>query len=607
MFWFYNDPFFMEDWGSEPRISECLRLPTEVAVADLEAALAASAERHEALRTFYERPGSQAPRQLVLATYQPPITIGSPDAVQPVSMFDQPSFRCQATVEGSSVLSAVLVANQIDLDGTSMAKIAREVEDSLAPDSESNIGIAAGKIQPIDLAELEHGANLRAKARGQRAIQYVQALRAHAPRNFLPALSWKYSSGITRSATLQDETLSDAAESIAHRCGVSVPSVFHAGICKVVSDWTRTSRFLFSTAIANRWGRNVRDYVGRLSSAVECWFELAPDDTYRSMIERTHRSLIRSYFFGNRDIGACTMDGARVNEIAGSSLAKPILIEYMNYSSSVKSTWSTDGRQAFAETEPGPTDHLWFNISPFSDTTNLNVRSDAALLSEADGIEILEQLADFILQAADELECLVQRRGDRVEAWGGIPGTRWLEIGDSRFSANRIETNIKLCHGVSASAVYTSGTDSLVAYIAGPEANLIEIHEHLLIETSNDFLVKIPSLYILTSEAPAFEDSEDSWKGVAVVDQFRPVGDYPDRVAVNERFGILREAFIECNGPSEVDPTKSYAALGGSYLMIPGMIELLRANGYTGLRPSDFLGLSSMASLAMRMQRVPAF
>jgi hypothetical protein len=603
MFWFLNDPFFMEDGDSEPRISQSLLLPIDTSITNLKAALEISVERHEALRTFYEHPGSGAPRQLVLAAHQPSITIGPVDEVQPVSIFDQPSFRCQATVDGSRVLSATLIANHIDLDGASMAMVAREVEDSLVSHSRPGDEITASRIQPIDLAELELNSDPRAKARDQRASRYFQKLRANAPRNFLPALSWKFASDDTRSVTLQDGTLLEAAESIANRCGISVPSVFHAAICNVVSDWTRTPRLLFSTAVGNRWNPNVRDYVGRIASAVDCQFELAPDDTYRAVLKRTHNSLLQSYLFANRDIGVCSMESTMVNEIAGSNLAKPIFIEYLDYLGGFENTWPPDG-QPLHQREAGSTGLLWFTVSPFSNTTSLNVKSDSAVLSEEEAVEILQQLTIFMQRAANDLDRPVRQLRDRASAWGGMPETRWLELGTSRFSANRIETNIERCHGVSAAAVFTNGSGSLIAYVAGASADLVEIHEHLLFETSQDYLIKIPSLYILTAEPPAFGEREDSWEDLSVIDRFGPADDYSARVTVDERFEMLKDAFIRCNGSVEVSPTKSYAALGGSYLMISGMLELLRSNGFTGLDPRDLLSLSSMASLAKRMQRV---
>ncbi|MDN3243179.1 condensation domain-containing protein [Glycomyces tritici] len=603
MFWFYNDPYFMEDWGAEPRISQRIRLPDGTSIANLEAALSASAERHEALRTFYERPGSEAPRQSVLAAYRPEVTIGPPDAVQPVSMFDRPGFRCQATVDGATVLAAMLVANQVDLDGTSMAMIGREVEVFLFSGGRSRPVIAADRLQPIDVATSELASDFRAAVRGERAVQYFRELREDAPRNFLPSLSWKYGSGNTRSVTLLDKTIMEAATSVADRCAVSTPSVFHAAVCKVVSDWTRTPRFLFTTAVANRWNKKVRDYVGRLASTVDCRFELAPDDTYRSVLKRTHSSLINAYFFANRDIGACMMDNARASETAGSTLASPVLIEYLDYLSNVAIVWPHEGQDIYPGVGEARTDHLWFNISPYRNATSLNVNSDAAVFSETDTIEILRQLVDFIQRAANGLDRPVQRSGDCSDAWAGSPETRWLEFGASRFSANRIEALIERCEGVVAAMVIVSGTDGLVAYVAGVEVDLTEIHERLLVESSHDPLVKIPALYVLTSEQPESAHRAASWQASPVIDQFSPIDDYPARVFVDERFEVLKQVFTECNKSSNVDPTRSYSALGGSYLMIAGMMELLRNSGYTGLDPGDFLGLGSMASLAKRMRR----
>lgn len=603
MFWFYNDPYFMEDWGTEPRMARRLRLPRRTPMANLEAALAASVERHEALRTVYERPGREAPKQLVLAAHRPAVTIGSLDAVEPVSIFERPSFRCQVEVDGSTVSSALLVANLIDLDGASLAMIAREVQAFLASGGQTGDGDTGCTIQPIDLAALEGTADSGAESRGRRAMQYFQKAREHAPRNFLPSLSWKHGSGRTRSVTLLDGTAMEAAASIAERCRISVPSVFHAGICKVVSDWTRAPRFLFSTAVANRWGRNVREYIGRLAVGVDCQFELAPDDTYHSVLRRTHKSLFNAYHFSGRDFGAGAMEDARANETAGSVLAKPVLIEYLDYLGDAEVGWPTDGQYVHSMVEETRNDHLWFNISPYRNMTILNVNSDAAMLSEADGAEMLRQVVGFIRDAAEALERPVQYPGDHAEPWGREPETRWLELGISRFSANRIEASIECCEDVSAAAVFTSGIDSLVAYVAGPKADLVEIHERLLVESSHDPLMKMPSLYLLVDEPPTHAKREPFWKETPVIDRFSPADDYPVRVIVDERFEILKQAFIACNGPANVEAAKSYGALGGHYLKISGMMELLRVSGYTGLDPGDFLGLGSMASLAKQMRR----
>lgn len=604
MFWFYNDPFFMEDWGSEPRIWHRLRLPSQTLKASLEAALAASVERHEALRTYYERPGSAAPKQLVVAAHQPLITIGAPDEVQPVSIFQQPSFRCHVEVDGPSVLSALLVANLIDLDGASIAMIAREVENFLTPGEQSDRVATASKIQPIDLAKLELSSNHKADVRDRRAVQYFKEVWERAPRNPLPSLSWKYSSGNLRSAILRDYNLLEAAKSIASQCRVSVPTVFHAGICKVLGDWTRKSRFMFSTAVSNRWGMGGRDYVGRLAAGVDCHFEINSGDTHRAMLERTHKSLMNGYFFGNRDFGACAMEGVRVNGLAGSSLAKSILIEYHDYLEDVEGPLPKDGKRTHTGIESGRIDQIVFNIKPFSNFTNIDMKTDAAVFSDVEAIEMLQCLVDFIQQAAMEPDSPVSRPKNTTATLGNIAETRWLELEGSRFSANRIQANIELCPGVSSAAVFASGVDSVVAYIAGSEASLIDIHESLLVETSNDFLIRIPSLYLQVLEPPVSNKIEEgSWRLLPVFDRFRPDNDYSVRVAIDKRFETLKEVFIECNGDLEVDPTKSYAALGGKYLMISGMMELLRNRSYTGLSPADFLGLSSMSSLAKQMRR----
>lgn len=595
MFWFYNDPYFMEDWGSEPRAVLPLRVPERTSIADLEDALAASAERHEALRTFYTRPGSGEPMQRVLAAYRPEVAIGPLAAVEAVSIFERPGFRCQAEVEGGVVGSAWMVANLIDLDGASMARVAGEVEAYLA---DGTLPASAG-MQPIDLAASERGGNPGAEARAERGMRRARELRREAPRNFLPALHWRYGSGTTRSATLLDGAVMKAAESAADQCRITVPSLFHAGICEVVSEWTRTPRFVFSTAVANRWRRSVRDFVGRVASTVDCGFERAPDDTYRTVLKRTHSALANAYLHANRDFGAGVMEDARSDELTGSVLAKPVLIEYLDYLRDAGITLP-DGRHTHATTEERRTDHLWFNIVPLPNTTSMNVNSDAAVLSETDAFAMLHQVVDFIQRAADGPDAPVHRPGSGGGAWGGIPGARMLESGGSRFSADRIEANIERCDGVAAAAVFMDA-GAPVAYVAGAGSDLVAVHERLSVESSHDPLVKAPSLYVQTSEPPQSRHQESAWRALPAADRFAPADEYASRVVTDERFEVLTRAFVECHGPTEVCPTESYGALGGRYLAIAGVMELLREGGYAGVDPGDFLGPGSMSAIAGRM------
>lgn len=603
MFWFYSDQYFMEAWGSEPRIQRRLRLPGGTSIASLQAALDGSAQRHEALRTVYERAGNGVPRQTVLAAHRPSIVAVPLDEVPPVGVFDEPSFRCQAIVDGSEVISAVLIANIIDLDGHSMALVAREVEGAVRHGGEPGTDLSSGGMQPIDLAMSELAADQESRERGQRAIRHFSELRRDTPRNFLPSVGWKFASDEIRSVTMSDQTLGQSAESIAADCRVSVPSVFYAAICKVVSDWTCTSRFMYTTAVANRWNAGLRGFVGRLAAAADGQFERSDDDTYRSLLKRVHRSLMRTYFFARCDTDAYAVEAAKVDQSAGSSLSRSVFIEYLDFLGNVENTWSAD-REPVSTVKPGRADNLWFNLSPFRNTVSLNVNADAAVLSEADAVEILRQAFDFVRRAAEDLDSPVRRLGAPGGRWGMRSDARWIELGDRRFSASRVEAAIGTRGAVSASAVFARDRDGLVAYIAGAEADLVEVHEHLLMEATHDPLIKVPSRYLLTAGAPSAVHRQDLWKTLPAVDRFEPSLDYPERALVDERFEVLKTAFAECIGPSDVAPTKSYVELGGTYLMIPAMMDRLRSRGYTGIDPGDFLGLGSMAALAHRLRTV---
>lgn len=595
-FWFLNEPMFLREYGPEHYVERALRLPADLTRVELEWAVNAAADAHEALRTVYGELETGEPQQRVLARYAPPLIERGDGAVEPVDIRERPSFRCLIRTEGDTVTEATIRANQIDLDGYALARLGTEIETELAGGSARR----GEPVQPLDCAAVESQA---ARQDGSNeAILALTDLWRTAPRNFLPPLALVVDGGTGDTGeghlmTLLDVDLFARVADFAERHGVSAASFFHAAIGAAMAAWTQTFDLFVTTAVSNRWRSECKEMIGRIASEVDCGLEFPEDATAADFIELTHARLMRAYPRAVRDEEAGVAAKDRIDSEAGSVLSRPVRIEYLDFHTAAAELPPGAGRRRISqEIVDGDFDHFIFTVFPSDRGLGLSMTC-GRIMAEADEAAAVFNgvvaLADAFL---DDPRAPLSTLLELVPSRTRTDSHDWITTGNSRHSLERLREGALSLPGVARAEARAEG-DGLVLLVAGDRPDLTALHEWLLVRASHDPLIRVPTSYRLLEPAQGDPD----WTAGRTVATMAVREDYRPSTDDDPRIKAMADVFRRCNPGRPCDPAKSYAALGGRFTRIPGMVAGLRELGCE-THPGDFTGLASLAAIARRQR-----
>lgn len=588
IFWYYNQPTFREEWGHVPLISHRLALPEGTSAAALQSALDRCAERFEALRTVYEPPGIERPRQRVLPAYQPVMFEADAPDEPDFDLSRAPGFRCRIVRDGDAVVSADLLANQIDLDGHSMVIVERCILALLAGDADP----FPSAVQPIDCAEAE-GSRAGLIAGSGKGLAWHAEARPRVARNFAPLSG---SDGATGIAQLRVPDLLDWAEQAARLSRTTEPTVLQAAIGLVLHGWLGVEDCLMSTAVSNRWRPGLRHAVGRFAAEIDWIFTLDPKWTADRFLQEVHATLLAGYRAGARDTGACTMAAVRDNCAFGSSMAKPVFIEYLDFlRDHAPLRHSVQDMEFRYETRPGANTRLRFDLIPRWPGMEIRLETDIRLASRSESELLLRSIASAVEALSEGPDRPLGAIMDEIAAptFDHISRGPWIELGASRFSPRHVREAALGCEGVVDAAVEV-GEDaaSIDLHVVGA-ADLAAVHDHLSQVASNDPLVVVPGRYLAVPHLPGARQAVPEPGAV-----FVPRTDYRARIVTDARAAAVIAAVEECNPGLRADLARTYAENGGDYMMIPGIVGEIERQGYTRPHPDWFLGLASLAAIA---------
>lgn len=588
IFWYYNDPAFFRAWGNEPVLRRRLHLPPGTTAERLTQVLDECADRFEALRTVYAPRPDGVPEQIVLAAHRPPlIERGSEDPRFDVS--ERPSLRCLVDMDGDALAGAEIVANQIDLDGYGIEALRTMIERRLSEGADFAELVGDDPLQPLDLAEAE--AEPRMLRFSHRGVAAQSVIRDRTPRNALPVAGPGERRARQRTV-LCDPDLLERVEYLGRACGASPASIFHAMAVAVIAAWSGEDRIALTTATANRWRPGARGLIGRLASEADYVFDVDGAETAAAWFKRVHGVLLPGYRHAVRDYGACTMQAIRENARAGSSLGKTLFVEYLQFPPEVLNRPTTPlVRTVFTETEPGRFDQIRFDISPMPPGVEIVLTTDTAILPAAEAQRMVNLIANLLRRCADRADLPIGAMTAAIEPSPSRP-IEWITGGGMRFDAERIRRHLRAAAGVIDAAVRLGADGGIEAVVRCEEVDAVALHEHMLREAGVDPLACVPTAYLLLPPDPACEDGAT---------RFVPTEDYCPASGDDPRIAAVAEAFAALHPGAAVDPARSYAELGGRYLLIRALVARLERAGWSGAVPDDFLAPASLAAVARRL------
>lgn len=606
LYWFYSHETFRRAWGHAPLIQQDLRIPPGTTVTDLQHALDECARRFEAVRTVYAKQAAAHPVQMVLRHHSPRIIEEFTDEASSFDILAEPSVHCRIERDGTAVLKAQLVGNQIDLDGIAIAIVAQTIHDHIASGGgEPPYRPPVAAPHPIDIAAREQN-DASWQARSKKGIARFKQTRRRAVRNFLPFVRPEPRQRIHYSE-IHDPLLLKRVTDLAERNRVSVATVFHAAIGLYLSHWLETGPVFTSTAVSNRWIPSLRNSVARMASEVDWVYDAGDDTTAAQMLKRMHGELLQAYTYSWRDLGACIMEAVRDNCDYGNRFAKPVFIEYHNYMEQDTALHHTiTERLHLASTEDGGLNRLRFDIEPRWPGVRFALAADETIATADQCHALAEGIVAVVESICDDPETGVAELGAKHArtSFDFGPPSDWLWWKGSRYVLPRMRTAFLACEGVQEVDFLASPDgEELAALVTGPEVDLPSVYERILQTANGDPLLCVPTLYAVVDGLP--EDLPRDLGSLSASDRvtrtFTPRLDYSPDVQ-DPRAEALLAAFRRCHPGVAVDAARSYAELGGDFLMIPSIVDELTRVGLRGADPDDFLGVMPLAVIARKLK-----
>ncbi|AVT40949.1 condensation domain-containing protein [Plantactinospora sp. BB1] len=604
IFWFYNHPW-REESHRPPEFSRSLEIPEGTTVSALQDALNRCVQKFESLRTTYSRPGTDPPRQHVLASYEAPVLSFEEARRTEFSILDRPAVRVAVPDTHGAVGKAYLVVNQVDLDWLSFAIVKRFVECDLARGRRGPAPEFNADFHNIDLARWESGQ----VAQSTRRIEWMRELRRRIPRNVMPVRRDGYPAGDEGRRVVAEALVPEIlprVEALARACRVTVPTVVHAVIGLLLAGWLRRDDVYLYSEVANRWQPETLHMVGRAATVVICEVRADPAQTARWLLVETHKALLKAYWNSQRDFGAWRMDGIREDAEFGSSFALPVVVDYADgLGGRPEPGQQLDRETVRVETRDGGANEANFHLTPLGTGLRIELTADTSAFSPEEAATALRLLAQLLRTVSGQPETPVADLL-RLVTLGPPRGVEGLaRLGESRFDADLIRRRITEFPGVERAEVFVDGLagSPVRAHLAGAAVDLTGLHEHMMLAAAGSPLIHLPTAYRLVRTAPDGTAGEAGWLAREATAQLRPRDGYRPTVEDDERIRALVRVFESRHPGSACDPARCYARAGGEYLLVPSMMVGLREAGFEGAEPADFISLASLAAVARKLRR----
>ncbi|UZN03413.1 hypothetical protein [Cellulomonas sp. S1-8] len=610
IFWLSNYVASRQGGDGAPLIQWGVDVPPGATVGGLEEALGRCARAFEALRTVYVDAGARSAEQMVLRSHHPRIVDDREDGSGWLDISREPSVHCRVRQEDGALVRVTLVANQIDMDGWSMARVSRLLTDLLSgvPFEDAARGTSL-VLHPLDAA-LQLEADDKHVRRALRGLAWVAEEQSRTPRNPLPVDRSAGAPGGQRGYSALEPGLMRDLRTVADVARVTAPTLVQAVIGILLARWTSTSRLFVAPAVSNRWRPESRTSIGRYATWAATVVEAQEDVPLAQCLRTAHRNLLQTYVCSPADFAEQPVVKSRADAGFGSLLAIPVGFEYLDFDDGDRA----DVRQGPAVTQPqrsrwtvpGPAGHVSFTIVPGGDDLRLVMTIDDAVAPP----DLLDRLFEDVVDLLRRVSTLTAAELD--QPLGTVCAPRPRVLGDAgtvvrrgqRFSGSRMRAAVMrdaVVDDVSFTVVRRP-EERLVAVVRSGRPDLRAAHERLLMAAATDPLTVVADLYLRTTRADALPDVVDAVTELTgrpgVVELFDPQVHYLDDCIDTPERAALRRAFEASHPGRTADLTRAYYEQGGEHLRLPLVLERLRREGLDDVDCDLFLQFASLGAIA---------
>jgi hypothetical protein len=541
----------MDDW--------VFPVPGNAGLADVTAAFAVLIGRHESLRTTFHHIDGEV-RQRVNGAGSLSVSIkrvdkasgSSPGAAQDMidELREQPfdptnelPLRIALAVSGDRVVTAVAVYSHMAVDYGSMAVISREFTELVADPGSRRIG--APRHQPLDRAAEE--CSDRGQRRAAAALRYWEQVLRRAPQCLYEVPADDRRDAGPLALLLSSHAASGALDRIIARTGASATAVVLAAVSAVLSVRARQRLCVFAALSSNRFGTDLRDYVGTLAQDGLVAVEVR-GTTFDDLARRTGTAVLLANRHSLFDVVDLVSMARRVNRERGAEFSRDCVFNNVgtHLSDWPGEPWRTLARIADPEA-PGGHDltaaPAGTAVSPIT-TPQFPARLTfrlwqtrpvlALALAGADGRYVPREEIESLLRATERLLLAAGERPVELDSVGEVAGVRPIDRDDSwrQIDANWVRLDhvgALLTDALATPACpYLDGEDpdgaggagpTITAHLAATDAvrTPADAHTACLALLPGRPAAITPHRYVLHDGAPADHGDRRGWQALPVV------------------------------------------------------------------------------------------
>lgn len=278
-------------------------LPVGTTVQQVEEALTALQERHEALRTRYENLGSESPAQIILAP-QPVTIAGPPQESDPVKAADslgadpfditaELPWRMTLVTDNGEIRWLAICLHHIATDGWSVNQLQREFLTLLSVDA-----LPGGEV-PTCRSLAEEQWSEANETRRRSARKHWQKIFGKAPAMVRDEAPESVNGRWGRYGTAE---LSDAVNRVARAHQLSLPSVMLSAYCRAAAQYDGLDEIMVAVFTNNRSDPRWEKLLTTQDQLIPLVVSTDPDEPFAAFATKVHWELFRSYRHGEYNV-----------------------------------------------------------------------------------------------------------------------------------------------------------------------------------------------------------------------------------------------------------------------------------------------------------------
>lgn len=601
----------------DTHIVRSFRAPEGVTLAMIRSAVNYLVRRHEALRTTYhvdtgaepqQRVHPPAPLSIVTVTTERDGTATPAEVIEKLGTteFDlsrEWPIRVCVVTTAAVPKQLVLVLNHMTFDAWTVDKLERELE-ALGTGMASRRPATLEPIlhQPLDLVRYESSAATAATK--ERALAYWREEIAQLPADMFSRRRTGDPAAIARSATLTSPAMLDASRRIAARYRVW-PSLVHVAVYNVLmAAYTGSGTVVHLSFTGNRESSPYTDLMTCMFSPVVMRVDCHDDPPFSELLQRAAQRFQdaqeRSHVPYDEIVELLSRESFRRGQVLRTGSELNFLSRAAD-SCRARRTLFTWNKTPSAWADYGS--DTYFRIYEWQDAVVVALNALSTVM-DAEAVErFLRGYEAFLLVHDDPATDL--RISEAAQLVGFAPPTsptRLLETAQGTVDLDETCAVLSGHPAVRAAQVSVEGEQDLVACVAvdGP-VTAAELRTHVLGRMDDHRAVRCPDRFRIYERRP-----EVGRAGVPDWATLTPTAEGDGRApaavpATGNAEPILTRAVTEANALDDVDLSESYVVAGGRVLRIPRVMEMLRAQGWSGVSVHQLASARPLRTLAAQL------